>query len=147
MNTHPKATKMEKKTLLSTIWIFVVLNYLYCDVVSLMDSELLRQYLTGTVNGMEFTQAFLLGAAVLMEVSISMVLLSRLLKHRANRVANIIAGIITTVVQTASLFAGPPAPYYLFCSIIEIASTAAIVYLAWTWRDPQLIQDEQRKLR
>jgi hypothetical protein len=137
MNKHLEAVTMERKMLFSTIWIFVVLNYLYCDVISLMDSELLQQYLTGTVNGMEFTQAFLLGAAILMEISISMVLLSRVLKHRANRVANIIAGVITTVVQAASLFAGAPAPYYLFCSIIEIASTAAIVYLAWTWRNQE----------
>jgi hypothetical protein len=128
---------MNKKMLLSTIWVFVVLNYLYCDVVSLMDSNLLKQYLSGTVNGMEFTQGTLLAAGILMEISISMVLLSRVLPHNTNRWANIIAGVITTAVQAMSLFAGAPAMYYLFFSIIEIVSTAAVVWLAWTWREQE----------
>jgi hypothetical protein len=84
---------------------------------------------------MEFTQGALLAASILMEISISMVLLCRVLPYKANRWANIIAGVITTAVQTMTLFAGAPAMYYLFFSIIEIASTAAIVWLAWTWRE------------
>jgi hypothetical protein len=137
MNTpDTRGIRMNRKALLSTIWIFVVLNYLYCDVVSLMDAGLLKQYLDGNVGGMEMTQGFLLGAAVLMEISIAMVLLSRVLKYKANRWANIIAGTITTVVQLLTLFAGSSAMYYWFFSIIEIASTAAIVWLAWNWRDP-----------
>ena len=129
---------MDKKVLLSTIWIFVVFNYLYCDVVSLMDAELLKQYLTGNVGGMEMTQGFLLGAGILMEISITMVLLSRVFKYRANRWANIIAGTITTAVQFLTLFVGSsPTMYYTFFSIIEIASTALIVWLAWKWTDTE----------
>jgi hypothetical protein len=86
MNINQKATTMDRKGYLSIIWIFAALNYLYCDVVALMDSELLRQYFTGNVNGMEFTQGFLLGAAILVEIPIAMVLLSRVLKYRVNRV-------------------------------------------------------------
>ena len=41
--------------MLSSLWLFALLNYLYCDVASLMDSAMLRQYLTGTVNGMAMT--------------------------------------------------------------------------------------------
>ncbi|MBL8079915.1 MAG: hypothetical protein JNM55_18245 [Anaerolineales bacterium] len=134
MDINQKATTMDRKVLLSTIWIFAALNYLYCDIISLMDSELLRQYLTGKVNGMEFNQGFLLGAAILVEIPIIMVLLSRVLKYRVNRWANIIAGAIMTLVQAASLFAGTPAMYYVFCSILEIAATVMIVWLAWNWR-------------
>jgi hypothetical protein len=134
MDINQKATTMDRKGLLSIIWIFAALNYLYCDVVSLMNSELLQQYLTGNVNGMEFTQGFLLGAAILVEIPIAMVLLSRVLKYKVNRWANIIAGVIMTIVQTASLFAGTPAMYYVFFSILEIAATALIVWFAWNWR-------------
>lgn len=102
-----------------------------------MNPELLKQYLTGNVGGMEITQGFLLGAAILMEISISMVLLSRVLKYKANRLANIITGVITTVVQLASLAVGKPAMYYIFFSVIEIASTALIVWLAWNWRNSE----------
>jgi uncharacterized membrane protein len=102
-----------------------------------MNSELLSQYLSGKVNGMELTQGFLLGAAILVEIPIVMVLLSRVLKYRVNRWANIIAGTIMTLVQTASLFAGTPAMYYVFFSILEIAATVLIVWFAWNWRHPE----------
>jgi len=137
MNTNDKSVVLNKKVILSTIWIFVVLNYLYCDVVSLMDAGLLRQYLAGNVGGMEMTQGFFLVAAILMEISISMVLLSRMLPYRANRWANIIAGTITTAVQTMTLFVGSAAMYYMFFSVIEIASTALIVWIAWKWTNPE----------
>jgi len=41
MNKSSTSTAMDRLVLLSTIWIFAALNYLYCDVIGLMDSELL----------------------------------------------------------------------------------------------------------
>ena len=121
------------KSKLSTLWMFATLNYLYCDVVSLMDHNLLRQYLVGRINGIDVSQGFLLAAGILVEVPIAMVLLSRILQHRVNRWANIVAGGVMTVVQTASLLAGSPASYYVFFSAIEILTTAVTVWLAWRW--------------
>jgi len=134
--------KIDRKIVLSTLWIFAILNYLYCDIMGLMDVNLLKQYLTGIVNGMEMNENFLLGAAILMEIPIAMVLLSRILNYKANRWANIIAGIIMTLVQTAALFAGEPTKYYLFCSIFEIATTLVIVWLAWKWINPDTVTGE-----
>lgn len=128
--------KMDMKSKLSTLWIFAALNYLYCDVLGLMDPKLLPQILRGSVNGLELTPGFLLGAGILVEIPIAMVLLSRVLPYRANRWANIAAGTIMTAVQSASLFVGTPTPYYLFFSVIEIATTVLIVWFAWNWREP-----------
>ena len=135
VNMNTTVNKMDAmKAKLSTLWLFAILNYLYCDIVSLMDSGLLQQYLTGKVGGMQINQGFLLGASILMEIPIAMVLLSRLLGHKANRWANIIAGSIMTIVQVLTLFVGTsPANYYMFFSVIEIACTALIVWLAWKW--------------
>ena len=69
MNTNNRTTAMDKKVLLSTIWLFALFNYLYCDVMTLMNSEILKQYMTGKVNGMQINQGFLLGASILMAVS------------------------------------------------------------------------------
>jgi hypothetical protein len=123
----------DKRVLLSTLWLFAVLNYLYCDVLSLMDSHLLKQYMTGVVEGMHMTQGVLLGASVFMEISIVMVLLSRILKYRANRLVNMIAGIVTTVAQIASLFLGSPSMYYIFFSVIEVGTTIVIFLVALKW--------------
>jgi len=124
-----------KKTLLSTLWIFAVLNYLYCDVLSLMDHSFLKELITGTVEGITMNEGFLLGASVLMEVSISMVLLSRILPFKANRIANIIAGTITTLVQIASLFIGSATMHYVFFSVIEISTTLYIFFTAIKWTE------------
>jgi Family of unknown function (DUF6326) len=137
MNSTKKIAEMDMKVLLSTLWIFAILNYLYCDVVGLMDSELLRKYMTGSVGGVQITQGFLLAASILMEISIAMVLLSRVLKYKVNRRANIIAGTLTTAVQFSTLFFGTsPTMYYIFFSIIEIVCTSLIVWYAWRWHHP-----------
>jgi hypothetical protein len=127
---------LDMKSRFSTLWIFAALNYLYCDVLGLMDPELLPQILRGSVNGLELTPGFLLGAGILVEIPIAMVLLSRVLPYRANRWANFAAGTTMTAAQSASLFVGAPTPYYLFFSIIEIATTVLIVWFARSWREP-----------
>lgn len=123
----------DRKVVLSTLWIFVTLNYIYCDILSLMDHTILSQFLTGSVDGMVITPGFLLAGAVLMEIPIALVLLSRILKYKANRLANIIGGIIKTAAMAATFFMGAPSGYYLFFGSIEIASTIFIVWYAWTW--------------
>jgi hypothetical protein len=138
MKTTNKITVMkDRKVILSTLWIVATLNYLYCDVVGLMNPDLLRQYLTGSVNGIHMTQGFLLGAGILVEIPIAMVLLSRVLRYRANRWANIAAGSVMTAVQFATLVLTPPQGYYIFFSILEIACTLFIVWYAWTWSRPE----------
>jgi hypothetical protein len=116
----------DKRMLFFTLWIFATLNYVYADVVTLFDKSV-----TTTLS-----QTTLLGAAVLVETAIAMVLLSRVLKYKANRWANIVVGAINTVAVLASLLIATPALYYLFFGIIEIATTLVIIWKAWTWRNP-----------
>jgi hypothetical protein len=121
------------KTKLSTLWLFATLNFIYCDVLGVMNPTLLKGFLAGNVNGIQVSQGFLFGAGVLVEIPIVMVLLSRFLSYRTNRWANVVAGVTMTVVQLGSLFVGTPAPYYILFSVFEVAATAAIVWLAWKW--------------
>lgn len=120
------------RTRLSTLWVFVTLNYVYCDVVGLMDPALLKKFLSGNLGTFSVTQGFLLGGSILVEIPIAMVLLSRFLGLRSNRYANIVAGSVMTAVQLGSLFISRPTPYYIFFSAIEITGTSAIVWYAWT---------------
>ena len=138
MNTNSKTVEMkDRKVILSTLWIFAMFNYLYADVIGGKDPEALKQLITGTVGSLQMTEGFLVGAAILMETAIAMVLLSRVLKYRANRWANIIAGIIHTAAVSLSLFATGAMPplYYMFFAAIEIPCTLFIVWYAWNWRN------------
>lgn len=126
----------DRPKLFSSLWLFALLNYLYCDILTVMDPDVLQQLLTGSVgNGPEMTPGFFLSAAVLMEIPIAMIVAARYLKPRANRFANMAAGLVMTIVQIASLFVGTPTAYYLFFSVIEVGTTAAIFWLALRWSD------------
>jgi hypothetical protein len=115
------------KVRLSTLWVFVLFNFLYADVMALFDPGL----------SSPMTQQSLLAASALMEIPIAMVVLSRVLKDRPNRWANVIAGAFMTVVQVGSLFVGSgPTAYYVFFSAIEIACLLFIVWTAWRWAEP-----------
>ena len=81
------------------------------------------------------SEGLVLGATVLMEILIAMVLLSRILKYQANRWANIIVGVVGTAFAALTLGGKPPA-FYVFLSAIEIVCTLFIVWYAWTWPNP-----------
>lgn len=128
---------------LSTLWIFATLNYLYCDVVTLMDPNLLKQFMAGDIGSVHISQLFLLGAGVLVEIPMAMVLASRILSRRPNRWANIAAGATMTVVQLLSLVVKTPTLYYAFFSVIEIACTSVIVWYAWKWGSDERARSSQ----
>ncbi len=139
MNTNKKQSGWhDMKVRLSTLWIFAILNYLYADVLGLYDTAVIEDILSGNVGGVEFTPSFMLGAAILMETAIIMVVLSRWLPYRINRWANIIAGIIHTTAVFGSMFVGTaPELYYIFFGSIEIATTLLIIWFAWRWPNPE----------
>jgi hypothetical protein len=122
-----------RKTLLSTIWIFLTANFIFCDVFTLMYSEDLKQLLSGKVGEIELTQEFLLTFAFIMEIPMLMIVLSRILNFKLNRTLNIVFGIFLALVQVGSLTAGNLSLHYIFFSIIEITTLIYIVWVAWKW--------------
>jgi|BarGraNGADG00212_1021973.scaffolds.fasta_scaffold67927_2 hypothetical protein len=115
------------KVRLSTLWVFMLLNYLYCDVLTGFDPTVPR----------DLSRDALLAASFLMEIPIAMVLLARTLKYRPNRWANIIVGAFLVVVQVSTLFIGSgPTAYYMFFSVIEVACLLFIVSTSWRWAEP-----------
>ncbi len=112
---------------LSTLWVFMLFNFLYADVMALFDPLVTA----------ELGRDALLAASFLMEIPIAMVLLSRVLPNRPNRLANVIAGIFLIVVQVGTQFVGGgPTPYYAFFSAIEIPCLLFIAWTAWRWAEP-----------
>src|SRR5262249_18658302 len=125
----------DTKERLSLLWLFALLNYLYADVIALFA-------IAGSQNSFEPLPPWaLMGSAVLMEIPIAMILACRLFPFRANRLANIIAGGIVTLVNGFLTFLPPLArwgrpsafPEYLFFATIETVATSVIIWQAWTW--------------
>jgi len=122
-----------RKSLLSLLWIYLTVNYIYCDVFTLHDAKYLEAFLSGAVGSMEITENFLTMFAVIMQIPLIMIVLSRLLTFKLNKYFNIVAGIITTSIQTITVIMGGTL-YYLFFSFFEISTGLFIIYLAVTWK-------------
>lgn len=124
------------RTVVSSLWLFAILNYLYCDLLGLMYPEDLQGFLDGKVGGLVIDQQFLLYAAILMTVPMASVLIARIAAHRFARIESIAAAALMTLVQLATLvFGTPPTLHYLYFSVIEVATTIAIVWVAArTWK-------------
>src|SRR5271157_1793055 len=127
----------DMRVALPALWVFMVLNYLYCDVLSLFDPAIIKDLAAGHAAGgsVSMTPEFLFASAMLMEIPMAMILLSRVLGHRASRWANIVAAAFMAVVQLGSLVVGTPAAYYLFFSAIEVSTLVLIGVLALRWAD------------
>lgn len=133
----------DRRVILSVLWIFLSVNYIFCDVLSIMDPGFFKVLMSGggeSVN--QINQGLLLGFAILVEIPFAMIVLSRLLNYRANRWANIIAGSFMAVIQLLSIIDDKVTLHYIFYSVIEIGCNSFIVWYAWKWSKP----DESLKI-
>jgi len=133
MNTNIKTTgKIDTKVLLSTLWIVVMINMLKADILSLFipgaTDEVAR---TAASMGASIPQV-MLGAAIIGQLAIAMIVLSRVLKYGINRWVNIVVGIVTI----AYIWGGAASyPHYIFIAMVETLCLLLIVWFAWTWRN------------
>jgi hypothetical protein len=129
---------MDRRVGLSTLWVFLMFNFLYADVIALFDYTFNGK---GSVGSIQFTQGLLLGFSIELEIPMAMIILSRILTYRANRWANIIVGAafaaVTLLVQfVVPITSGTTTSYYLFFGAIEIIAIMFIVWYAWKWPKP-----------
>ena len=121
--------------ILSKLWVFLSLCYIFCDVLSNMEMTAIRSLMEGNIAGIPMTEGFLLLAGISLVIPFLMVVLSAILPYRVNRPLNMGAAILMILYQAASFFAGSDNTlHYLFFSSIEILGNAAILLLAARWR-------------
>ncbi len=136
MNTSATPTKkIDTQVLLSTLWIVVMINMLKADLLSLFipgSTEELAK--TSSSTGTPIPQ-LMLGGAIMMEISIVMIVLSRVLKYKVNRWTNIITSIITIVFVVG---AGVSYPHYIFIATVEVICLLSIIWFAWKWTNPEV---------
>ncbi|MGB3904240.1 MAG: DUF6326 family protein [Anaerolineae bacterium] len=140
MNTNKKTAraledvKINVKIRLSALWVALMFFYLYNDVISFFRRDTIELVLSGEMGGIQVTQTFLLGAAVLMAIPIFMVILSLALPAKVNRWTNIIVGIFHAVVLlTTLLVPGETWAHYGLYMVFEAVFIALIVWSAWKW--------------
>lgn len=119
----------DMKVRLSTLWIFVMFNMVFADIVGFLNPGTLEEMMA-----MKPDQGMLLAFSILLEIPIAMIVLSRLLRHKANRWANIAAGAVTILWVIGG---GNTSVSYVFFATIEVACMALIIWNAWKWTEPE----------
>jgi Sec-independent protein secretion pathway component TatC len=129
MNTIEKTARFDVRSKLSTLWIVVLFNMVFADIVGFMNPGALEGIMRGA-TGFEITQGLLVVFAVLLEIPIAMIFLSRVLPRRANQWANTAAAVITIlfVIVGRSNYLS-----YFFFAAVEVALMLLFVWYAWTW--------------
>lgn len=127
-------TTDKRQVVLSTLWVFVILNMVYADILGMLRPGYL-EFLDRISR--ELSGTTVLGFAAMMEVVIVMVPLSRLLHREANRWVHLVAVPLTILwvvgpALTPSLGDSTPLSYVFFATV-EIVTMLAMMWLAWKW--------------
>jgi hypothetical protein len=140
MNTNETGSmfedrKVNVKAKLALLWVALMFFYIYNDLFSIWQPGHVAQLVEGQLEGVQFTQTLLFGAAVLMAFPSFMVLLSLTLKARANRLVNIVVGIFHILVLVGTQFVGEGETwfYWRFYELLQVLFLALIIWTAWKW--------------
>jgi hypothetical protein len=123
------------KIKLAGLWVAAMFCYLYADVLAFFVPGHLAEIIAGEIGGVPLDDVFIVASALFMLPPILMIFLSLELKYKANRWANIIVGIVYTLMgisMVATLSTG-----YVVYGIVETVLTVLIVWYAWKWREQE----------
>ena len=118
---------MNIKTKLSTLWIVVMLNLIFADILSIM-IELVNKNTLDIIGGNVTTTMVI--AAIITNIPILMIYFSRVLPYKSNRRLNIVAAFITIIYIVGG---GSLLPHYLVIAGIEVLLLLSIIWIAWKW--------------
>ena len=117
------ANEGQTRALLSTLWIVVLINVLSADIFSFM-------FGSAGEEAVSVTPWMMFIFAVIHEIPIAMIVLSRVLNRGINRALNFIAAGITAAYVIAG---GSATPHYIFFAFAEIVCLCFIVIRARKW--------------
>lgn len=122
-----------EKIVLSTLWVFVLMNMIYADILNTLKPEYLQEL---EYAGTNISDKTVLLFAFLMEVPIIMILLSRILKRKCNRILNFIAAPVSIlwVIVPSIIMNGRNSPLsYIFFASIETIAMLFIIWYCYRW--------------
>lgn len=124
----------DRKSLLSTMWIFVILNMIYADIIGMLRPGYLESL---DQMSQELTGGAVLLFAVIMGIVIVMVPLSKMLARKVNRWAHFVAiplSILWVVVPSLIPSLGDSTPLsYIFFVSVEVLTMLAMLWFVWKW--------------
>ncbi len=133
MNTVLTMNYLDKRANLSSLWVFVFLNMIFRDLHEFGRTGFLEEVMTGVVNGVQITDGLMLIGGIMIAIPLLMIPLIQFLNFKANRLANLVMGVL----QIVSVIGVNRAPDLddIFFAVIELVALLLILRLAWNWTE------------
>jgi hypothetical protein len=103
------------------------------EPLGLLGPDEVRQVMAGVVNGVQVTDGLMLIGGIMIAVPLLIIPLTQFLSFKANRLANLLIGVLHLVI-TIGVNRAPDLDNAFF-AVIEIAALLLILRLAWNWKD------------
>ncbi len=132
VSADERIDRLEKRALLSALWMFVLLNFIFRDLHEIVKADFLAGALNGVYNGQVVTEAMFLLGGIIIEIPIVMMLMSWVLSLPANRWANVV---VAPLFGLTFIGAAGDLDDYFHMGLIVIA-LATIVWTTWRWERP-----------
>lgn len=127
---------IKTRTLLSTLWVVLMLNMIYVDVLA-QNIPGIREEMLAFAGETPIPQLMFF-AAIVIEIPILMVLLSRLLKWGISRWVNMGAAVLMIAFVVGPEIGNPAVnPHYLFMGAIEVLCMIGVIVVAWQWKEQE----------
>lgn len=133
MNTKLTINYLDKRAKLSSLWVFIFLNMIFRDLHQLGHPGFIEEIMTGVVNGVQVTDGLMLIGGIMIAVPLLMIPLIQFLTFKANRLTNLVMGVL----QIVSVIGVNRAPDLddIFFAVIELVALLLILRLAWNWTE------------
>lgn len=135
MNTSNRLMQVQdKKVILSTLWVFVMLCIAYADIIGFLEPGTLKKIIDGNV-GFTLTPVIIVIISLIQALPIAMIVLSRLFHRKVSRWLNIATAVLTLLYV---LGGGnwESVSYFVFASL-EVTAMLGVIWQAWTWRNDE----------
>jgi hypothetical protein len=135
--TELQDTRVDRKLVLSGLWISTLFVFAYVDIFGFWRADVLEGALAGEVPGVGFQidQTFLTLTTLYVLVPSLMVVVSLVAPARVNRLANVVVSLLYVATILATLV-GETWVYYFLGSAVEVVLLLTVARTAWTWRRP-----------
>jgi hypothetical protein len=117
---------------LSALWVTAMFLYVYVDIFGFYKPGTIEDILAGRVSEFDITQAWALGALVLLTIPSLMVFLSLALPARVARWTNIAIAVLFIAVSIGNSV-GETWAFFWLGSAVEVVLLLLIIRYAWTW--------------
>jgi hypothetical protein len=128
----PLIEVQDKKIILSILWVFVVFNIAFADIIGFIEPGTLEKIINED-TGFDLTPALILIFSLFQAIPMVMIVAARLFRRDVNRWLNMVASVLTLFYIVGGGNWGSTS--YPVFALLEVAAIVVIFWLSLHWKE------------